>query len=302
MIDLARLRHIILVAREGSFGRAAQAANLSQPALSRSVQATERQYGIKIFDRSRTGVILTPAGIEFLSLAEDFVLRAEALETDLHVAGSAGGGVVSFGLGPLGAMLFLVELSDMLFQRDIRAVVRVENEPTLRRLLVDGEIAFYIGGSWRGANEFAVASRLRMDYVGTARYGMFAREGHPLAELTTISAAQLARFPVVGGSPIRRILDDQVLATVGLRQPSIEIDNYPLLVEIARRSDAILLASPFLTQSSWGHGLVRINVDLPEDHATLAACLVTLEGRTMSPTAELVADHVVSLLRGVVAG
>ncbi|WAX58368.1 LysR family transcriptional regulator [Jatrophihabitans cynanchi] len=303
VIDLPRLRHVLLVAREGSFVRAAQVINMSQPALTRSVQATERQFGIKIFDRSRSGAILTRAGLQFIALTEDFVRRSEELESELRVVSSGGAGSVSFGLGPLAANLYLPELADLVFAQRMRAVVRVDNDAALRRLLLDGEIAFYVGGTWPGASEFAVSSRLRIESVSMApTYGLLVRKDHPLLRGSDFSARQLGRYPVIGSSPIRRILDDTVLASLGLQIPSLEADNYRLLAEIGGRSDALVLAPVLLSGSRWAADLVALPVQLPSDRANLEACLVTVESSPLSPLARVVADRLIALLKRAAVG
>ena len=50
-MDLRRLRHLIAVAEHGNFGRAAAASYITQPALSRSIQALEAEVGAPLFDR-----------------------------------------------------------------------------------------------------------------------------------------------------------------------------------------------------------------------------------------------------------
>jgi predicted ATPase/DNA-binding transcriptional LysR family regulator len=71
----ARLRAFAAVARTGSFSRAAEELYVSQPAVSKHVASLEAELGARLFNRSRSGVTLTPAG----SSLADYVLRAEAL-------------------------------------------------------------------------------------------------------------------------------------------------------------------------------------------------------------------------------
>jgi DNA-binding transcriptional LysR family regulator len=51
-INSRRLTHLIALAEEGSFARAAERVHLSQPALSRSIQALEEELGMKLFERA----------------------------------------------------------------------------------------------------------------------------------------------------------------------------------------------------------------------------------------------------------
>lgn len=51
MIDLYKLRYFVTVARVGTFVQAAEELHVSQPALSRSIQSLERQFGVTLLDR-----------------------------------------------------------------------------------------------------------------------------------------------------------------------------------------------------------------------------------------------------------
>ena len=59
---LAQLRSFLAVIEEGSLNRAAARLRLSQPALSRQMQALESEIGGRLLDRSSSGVALTDAG------------------------------------------------------------------------------------------------------------------------------------------------------------------------------------------------------------------------------------------------
>ena len=51
-MNLAHLRYARAVAREGSFGRAARACSVTQPALSNGIAVLERTLGGRLFDRT----------------------------------------------------------------------------------------------------------------------------------------------------------------------------------------------------------------------------------------------------------
>jgi LysR family tcuABC transcriptional regulator len=61
-IALRQIRAIIAVCEEGSFTRAAARENATQSGISQHVAAAERMLGVKLFERSATGVTPTPAG------------------------------------------------------------------------------------------------------------------------------------------------------------------------------------------------------------------------------------------------
>lgn len=66
-ISIRHLEHFIAVAQELHFRRAAQLANVAQPALSRSVQTLESELGVQLLNRNNRNVRLTAAGKEFLA-------------------------------------------------------------------------------------------------------------------------------------------------------------------------------------------------------------------------------------------
>lgn len=72
--SLSSLRLFLQVAHSLSFSETARNANLSQPALSRTIQLLEQDLGVKLFDRNSRNVALTPAGAALLPTVERLTL------------------------------------------------------------------------------------------------------------------------------------------------------------------------------------------------------------------------------------
>src|SRR6202166_2842096 len=64
-IALRQIRAVIAVCEEGSFTRAAARENATQSGISQHVAAVERALGVKLFERSVSGVVPTPAGLRY---------------------------------------------------------------------------------------------------------------------------------------------------------------------------------------------------------------------------------------------
>ena len=69
-MTLNELRYIVALARERHFGRAAEAAFISQPTLSVAVKKLEDELGIQLFERTKRDVTPTPVGERIVEQAQ----------------------------------------------------------------------------------------------------------------------------------------------------------------------------------------------------------------------------------------
>ena len=79
-MDLNHLRSFVTVARFAHLTRAAEALHLSQPAISAHIKALEEQFGISLFERTSSGMELTPSGRRLLSEAEQIIGAVQHLQ------------------------------------------------------------------------------------------------------------------------------------------------------------------------------------------------------------------------------
>jgi DNA-binding transcriptional LysR family regulator len=75
-VELRQLEYFVAVARHGHFGRAAEAAFVTQPALSQQIRRLEAELGVALLRRTSRGVALTPAGEDLLARAERILAEA----------------------------------------------------------------------------------------------------------------------------------------------------------------------------------------------------------------------------------
>jgi len=74
-LEFRLLRYIVAVAETLNFTRAAERLYLAQPSLSRQIRDLEEDLGFSIFDRTREGVRITPAGEMIVAYARE-ILRS----------------------------------------------------------------------------------------------------------------------------------------------------------------------------------------------------------------------------------
>ncbi len=78
-MTLNELKYIVAVARERHFGRAAEACHISQPTLSVAVKKLEDELGIRLFERRKGDVSVTPVGEQVIVKAQRVLEEAIGL-------------------------------------------------------------------------------------------------------------------------------------------------------------------------------------------------------------------------------
>lgn len=82
-LNLEQLRTFLAVVRFGGIGRAAEALNLTQPAVSARIRNLEAALSGNLFDREAGGLSLTKRGERLLSYARKFEQLSEMVERDV---------------------------------------------------------------------------------------------------------------------------------------------------------------------------------------------------------------------------
>jgi LysR family hydrogen peroxide-inducible transcriptional activator len=80
-MTLTELKYVVAVAAERHFGRAADRCFVSQPSLSASVKNLEDELGVRIFERAKGEVLVTPIGEEIVAQARRALDEADRVKS-----------------------------------------------------------------------------------------------------------------------------------------------------------------------------------------------------------------------------
>jgi len=296
MIDPRALRTYLAVCREKSISGAARVLNLSQPSVSVAISQLEHQLGATLFERSRTGIRLTPAG-------EVLLHRAEALEgilreahTEVALAEQGVHGPLRIG-GTPGALVSLVPDAVTALERaGVRFALNIveRSDSALLELLRsrDVEIAFVTTGIEAPPDDIEERSVARDPFdliVG--------RQNEHLPAALSLRDARDLRWvlPAAGGgfrrqidalflaaqvpAPVELVRCDSLLTTKAIVRDGTRVTILPRRVAAAELSIGVLRAIR-LTDVAFERTVgVRLLRDAPRSDLTrrFLACLPAID-------------------------
>ncbi|MEM1433145.1 MAG: LysR family transcriptional regulator [Pseudomonadota bacterium] len=242
--DNRKLRHVIGVARAGSFTGATKLLAISQSALTKSVAEVEAQLGYPLFERLPRGVRLTAAGELFVRKAERLLSELGALMADMDQIADLRQGRLRLGVAPSAFMTF-VETSVPAFAQlypGIEIDLQTGTVDEMAKALINRDIDLVVGAS----NYLRVWQEVETIAVGTLSTFVIGRKDHPAGP--NPSAAELLQYPLVlpatGLSTEVNLAGAYLAAGLQPRSPHYVCDHFPIVLELVARTDAI---SPVVT-------------------------------------------------------
>jgi DNA-binding transcriptional LysR family regulator len=293
-MTLVQLRHLISLAQTGSFSKSAAAVFLTQPALSRSIRALESELGQPLFDRIGRRSELTPFGREVAERARQLVEAADDLRDSSAQMARGGAGTLRIGLGSgPGAMLMTPLLMHMAthhpqLRLDISRGRTDVLERSLRERTIDALVV--------DARSLVPAPDLRAADSYEMRGAFLCRRGHPLARKRGgVRFDQVRAYPIAStplSDEVARVLVERYGPDAHpARCVTLRCEEIPSLVEVARRSDAVLIAI-----RAAGPDLAELTMK-PALNSTARFALVTLAGRSEAPALPIVRELMRKWLR-----
>ncbi|EDM0023865.1 TPA: LysR family transcriptional regulator [Salmonella enterica subsp. enterica serovar Heidelberg] len=192
-----RLRHLhtfVAVAQQGTLGRAAETLNLSQPALSKTLNELEQLTGTRLFERGRLGAQLTVPGEQLLTHAVKVLDALNTAGQALNRKEDASADVVRVGALPTAALGILPAAIGRFHQQQKSTSLQVAtmNNTMLLAGLKSGEIDLGIGRM----SDPELMGGLNYELLFLESLKLVVRPGHPLLQ-ETITLSRVMEWPVV---------------------------------------------------------------------------------------------------------
>jgi len=195
--SIRQLEYFVAVARASNFRKAAEKLGLSQPALTQQIADLEKLLDLQLFDRSRAGTLLSPAGRNLLPLARE-ILDQFNLLADLSTLSRSSDLVGTFHLGvaPTIAPTLLPKVIPVLYERYPELKLHVtEHLPGMLESGLD------VGDFDLILTVLPMQSgRQRIRPLFSERLKVVMHAAHPLARKTTLRGRDLHQQDIIGFS------------------------------------------------------------------------------------------------------
>lgn len=245
-MDIKQISYFMAVAQEGSFSRAAEKLEVSQPTLSMAVKKLEEELGAELFYSFNRRQNLTDEGLRLKEGAAKLLEVYQETIENVKLSDYVGSGAVTLGLSPLFGACFFGDLipSFSAAYPNIKINMIEDGANKIDELVEKGEVDLAVTLNTERTASFASC------HFSTQRNVALLHKKHPLANAKSITVADLKEdsFAIFNQD---FILNRQIMSAchaAGFR-PKIALlsSQWDFMVDLVSRNRAVsILPKPVL--------------------------------------------------------
>lgn len=245
-MDIKQISYFMAVAQEGSYSRAAEKLNVSQPTLSIAVKKLEEELGTRLFYAFDRRQRLTDEGLRLLEGSRQLMDIYQKTVEDVKITNAHSAGSFTLGLSPLFGACFFGDLipSFSAAYPNIKINMIEDGAYKIDQRILDGSVDIAVTLNTEQLSAFGSC------HFSTQRNVALLHRSHPLAGSESITVSQLRddQFAIFNED---FILHRQILSacrTAGFR-PKIALlsSQWDFMVELVSRNRAVsILPKPVM--------------------------------------------------------
>ncbi|GAA6237200.1 LysR family transcriptional regulator [Apilactobacillus micheneri] len=232
-----------------SFTKAAKTLGYTQSSVSQMINSLENEYDMKILERSRTGVKLTPQGKTLYPYIQEAISKYQSLQETAHDIRGLKTGTVRIGAITSVSCYWLPSLFKEFKKKypGINFVLQQGDYGDLLNLVKTGQVDFSIMTAKYGDG-------LDKTIIHNTEMKAFLPKNHPLANLREIPLSKLAKDPFIlveggGYSEPLKAFDD-----AGLKCPEVKYqiqDDYTIMAMVEAGLGVSILSELVATRTNF---------------------------------------------------
>lgn len=241
-MHLRQLAYLQLIIEKGSFALAAQAAGVSQPAITQAMRRLEQECGTALFERVGRHKMPTPAAVRAAQRSADIqtrmdrLLRADPARADDY-APALNGPVLRAGMAPAAELLYAPTIVQHWMASEPGGLLQIVggSAPELVSALRDKDFDLVIAPRPRRHR----AAGIKSCVLHMSEPAIYVRDGHPLAGATSLDAIRSAGWAVAGRAGTAGNVIEEALRVRRLPAPRIVVQcaDYPALLNLVAKTD-----------------------------------------------------------------
>jgi DNA-binding transcriptional LysR family regulator len=290
-LELKPLLNLLAIARDGSFSRAAESRNVSQPALSNSIAQLENRVGGRLLERGRHGAQLTELGRTLARHAEAIEAQLTRAADELACAHGSVAGPLVIGVTPVAAAHLVPRALRALKSEMPNVAVSVIETVFSEAMpaLLKGAIDLMVGP----IGVYPTVEGVVEEPLATDPFTIIVRAGHPLGRRRAMSLRELAqaRWVLPSDQSAYHHQLEALFVVAGLRWPldCIATNSMAAMKALVIHGDCVAIMPRQLVALERRAGLIRC-VRLAEAGGTRALGLSRAKERKLSAIAERFAE------------
>ncbi|MEQ5999579.1 LysR family transcriptional regulator [Bacillus amyloliquefaciens] len=222
-MELRTIKTFHTIVQSGSFYKAAEILNYSQPTISMRIKQLEQDVGAQLFERGKK-LKLTRAGRLFHERAGQLLAQYEVLDHTLADIRQGQAGLIQIGISePTASLIFPAVLRGFLNDYpDMSVNVSVDDANTCSRKLLEGAIDFAVCG------EPELILENYFDPFFHDSLNVIVSDRHPLAAKTSVNLEDLENECLIftpANCPIRIQIEQHLQRAIGSRYRKMELTS-----------------------------------------------------------------------------
>lgn len=292
---LRQLEYLSALAREGHFGRAAEACHVSQPALSAGIRKLEAELDVQIVQRGHRFEGFTPEGKQVLLWAHRMLAEQDALRHELSSMRGGLSGVLRIGAVPTALTVASLLTAPL---RERHPLVRVSLESQSSREIVHrlGEFDIDVGMTYVDGEPLGT---VRSIPLYRERYLLLTPSEGEFAGRDSVGWAEAAKTPLCLLSAVmqnRRILDRNFAEAGVTVTPVVETDTISAIyAHVGRMALCSVIAHAWLHLFGVPEGMRVVPLQRPRQSYQVGLVLADRDPEPMLARALLDVAHGVDM-------
>ncbi|WP_422049048.1 LysR family transcriptional regulator [Shimia sp.] len=259
MLTPRHLQQILTIAELGTFNQAAQRLNLSQPALTASINTLEERLGVRLFLRSKKGAEPTVFGHHILKTAPDILSRLNRLEDELGLLAGGERGSLRVAAGPVvihGVLRQVVPAFCRAYP-DFQLTLQTSSADQITKDVAAGRLDLGIGA----LNAEACGPDVMLQPLFEEPMQIASRPAHPLQGAQALSLKDIAAYPL-SLPEIPSDLQAQIAAMGGASaeplRTTLTTDQYDMIMDVVQNGNMLTCAPRHLLRPYVEGGRLRV--------------------------------------------